>query len=80
MKHRTPFRNEPLNIIIIARKMREFVSSDCEKTIIVKELQIRQTKGENGNMKIGRIVIKIFKNEYELQRKRRLGGGQNAKS
>lgn len=59
--------------------MREFVSSDCEKTIIVKELQIRQTKGENGNMKIGRIVIKIFKNEYELQRKRRLGG-QNAKS
>lgn len=60
--------------------MREFVSSDCEKTIIVKELQIRQTKGENGNMKIGRIVIKIFKNEYELQRKRRLGGGQNAKS
>lgn len=60
--------------------MREFVSSDCEKTIIVKELQIRQIKGENGNMKIGRIVIKIFKNEYELQRKRRLGGGQNAKS
>lgn len=55
--------------------MREFVSSDCEKTIIVKELQIRQIKGENGNMKIGRIVIKIFKNEYELQRKRRLGGG-----
>lgn len=46
--------------------MREFVSSDCEKTIIIKELQIRQTKGENGNMKIGRIVIKLFKNEYEL--------------
>lgn len=60
--------------------MREFVSSDCEKTIIVKELQIRQTKGENGNMKIGRIVIKIFKNEYELQRKRRLGGGKMLKA
>lgn len=46
--------------------MREFAFSDCEKTIIIKELQIRQIKGENGKMKIGRIVIKISK--YVLEK------------